>query len=340
VSIGLVAVNDAPVITLPHLSGYDPTQITFSAANGNPIRISDPDAGNNTVMATIMTSDSTFTLAATDGLRILGGSPVQSTFIEVHGTLDSINRALDGLFLKSSSSYGAMQITVNDRGDLNYQGIGGAQETTETLYVRRMIDPNFQPGNSSALFQARTGVMTQPTSSTAAAGLLHDSQGRAATPQTDRNPVNASLFVQNILQNTSTPHADAGGGARSSGRLANHGDGRQAGDMSDAKDAKSLKEAQFSADIQNLNEPIQQGSALRRDESILVGLGVVSAGYLAWAFNGGSLLAGALSATPMWMPFDPLAVLDFSDRATKSTIPLLDGEPGLAGDENLQSLLG
>ena len=110
--------------------------------------------------------------------------------------------------------------------------------------------------------------------------------------------------------------------------------------MTDVKDAKSVKEAQFSADVQNVNEPIQEGSALRRDESILVGLGVVSAGYLAWAFNGGSLLAGALSATPMWMPFDPLAVLDFSDRASKPTIPLLDGEPGLAGEENLQSLLG
>ena len=111
-------------------------------------------------------------------------------------------------------------------------------------------------------------------------------------------------------------------------------------DMSDGKDAKSAEGSQFSADTQNVNEPIQQGSVLRRDESILVGLGVVSAGYLAWALHGGSLLAGAISATPMWMPFDPLAVLDFSDRAAKSGIPLLDGEPGLAGDDNLQSLLG
>ena len=122
-------------------------------------------------------------------------------------------------------------------------------------------------------------------------------------------------------------------------RLVRNGDTRQTADMSDVKDAKLVNEVRFSADIQNANEPIQEGSALRRDESILVGLGVVSAGYLAWAFNGGSLLAGALSATPMWMPFDPLAVLDFSDRASKSAIPLLAGEPGMAGEENLQSLL-
>jgi hypothetical protein len=340
VSIGLVAVNDPPVITLPHLTGYDPTQITFSTANGNPIRVSDPDAGGNAVMATIRTSDSTFTLAATDGLRILGGSPVQSTFIQVMGTLDSINKALDGLFLKSSTSYGAMQITVNDRGDVNNQGLGGAQETTQTLYVRRMIDPNFQPGNSSALFQTRTGVMTQPTVTTAAASLLHEGDGHLKTQQSEREQVNAALLTTNAVQNTSMPRGDSGASNQAADRLVDHGNLRQAADLADVKDAKSPTENLFSADTQDLNEPTQQGSALWRDESILVGLGVVSAGYLAWAFNGGSLLAGALSATPMWMPFDPLAVLDFSDRASKSTIPLLDGEGAFAGDENLQSLLG
>ena len=87
-------------------------------------------------------------------------------------------------------------------------------------------------------------------------------------------------------------------------------------------------------------EPVQLGASLRRGENILVGLGIVSAGYLAWAFNGGSLLAGAISATPMWKPFDPLAVLDYTDRASKSGILPLNGEAGIVGDDNLQSLLG
>jgi hypothetical protein len=284
-----------------------------------------------------MTQDATFTLATTDGLRIFGGSPIQSTFIEVFGMLDSVNHALDGLLLKSSSSSGAMQLTVNDLG--NGSGIGGPQETTATLYVRGMIDPNFQPGNSSVLFQSHMGVMNQPVSMLAATGLLRDSLGNVKTQQIDRAQVNA-LLGTNAVQNMMLQRSDAGAGERASQRLVRHGDTRQTTDMADVKDAKSMKEVQFSADIQNANEPVQEGSALRRDESILVGLGVVSAGYLAWAFNGGSLLAGALSATPMWMPFDPLAVLDFSDRASKATIPLLDDDPGLANAENLQSLLG
>ena len=76
VSVGLVAVNDPPVITMPQLSGSDPMRITFSSANGNAIRVSDPDIGNNPADMTIMTNDSTFTLATTDGLKILGGSPI------------------------------------------------------------------------------------------------------------------------------------------------------------------------------------------------------------------------------------------------------------------------
>ena len=338
VSVGLIAVNDPPVITMPRLSGSDPMRITFSSANGNPIRVSDPDIGNNTADLTIKTNDSTFTLASTEGLQILGGSPMQSTFIMVRGTMDAINHALDGLFLQSSSPNGGIQLTVNDRGDVNYQGIGGAQETTETLYVQRMIDPNFQPTNSGALFQTHMGVMNQPVAMLAATGPLHDSQRSAKTEQIDRAQVNA-LLGTNAVQNMMLQRFDAGGGERAAARLVRNGDTRQTADMSDVKDAKLVNEVRFSADIQNANEPIQEGSALRRDESILVGLGVVSAGYLAWAFNGGSLLAGALSATPMWMPFDPLAVLDFSDRASKSAIPLLAGEPGMAGEENLQSLL-
>ena len=200
-----------------------------------------------------------------------------------------------------------------------------------------MIDPNFQPGDSGARFQSRVGVMNQPASMLAATNLLHDSQGTAKTQQIDHTQARA-LLETNVVQNMMLPHSDTGG-ERASQRVVNRGEARQTTDMDDVKDVKTVKEGQFSADVQNVNEPVQERAALRRDESILVGLGVVSAGYLAWAFNGGSLLAGALSATPMWMPFDPLAVLDFSDRATKSTIPLLDGEPGLAGEENLQSLL-
>ena len=231
-----------------------------------------------------------------------------------------------------------MQLSVNDLG-IN-QGAGGPQITIETLYLRRAIDPNFQPGDSNAHFQAHSGVMTLPVATTVDNTVLREAQGPMRRPEIDGGQINTSLMMTtNVIQNMNARSAEGTIGDRGADRLVNRGSLEHVAEMPDAKDARLLKENEFSADTQSVNEPIQQGFALHRDENILVGLGVVSAGYLAWVLDGGSLLAGALSATPMWMPFDPLAVLDFSDRAAKSGLPSLDADDGFGGEENLQSLL-
>ena len=336
VSVSLIAVNDPPVVTIPQMFGNNTAEITFSGASGNAIRITDPDIGSNLAVMTIMASESTFTLGSTGGLTILGGASTHSTFVMVYGTLGDLNRAIDGLCLSATSSNAAMQISVNDLGA--NQGVGGAQETRQVFYVRRMSDPNYQPGDSSARFQLRSGVMSQQVS-TMTNDLSRGSQESIRQAQFDSAQVNPSLFMSNIAQNMNAVRADGGAILRGSERLVNRDNSERAIEMSDGKDAKTTDGSQFSADTQNMNETAQEGSVMRRDEGILVGLGVVSAGYLAWALHGGSLLAGAISTTPMWMPFDPLAVLDFSDRAAKAGMLPLDQEAGLAGDDNLQSLL-
>jgi hypothetical protein len=179
--------------------------------------------------------------------------------------------------------------------------------------------------------------MTQQAA-VAASELARASLDPVKRMQFDSAQVNPSLFLGNVAQNMNAVRSDGGAIARGSDRPVNRDNSDRTTEMSDGKDAKVVDGGQFSADTQNMNEPMQ-ASVLRRDESILVGLGVVSAGYLAWAIHGGSLLAGAISTTPMWMPFDPLAVLDFSDRAAKAGMLPLDAEAGLAGDDNLQSLL-
>jgi hypothetical protein len=335
----MVAVNDPPVITFPNVASFDLTNLVFSKAGGNPIRIGDPDVGSSPVSMTIMVNDGTFSLANTAGLNILGGTPSQSNFIMVMGTMDNINNAIDGLRLKASSSYAAMQIKVNDLGDKYYQGIGGAQETTQTFFVRRLIDPNYQPGDTSALFQARTGVLTQQVSTNAAANLADMGQDQLKRPQIESEQINTSLFTSGALQNMNVIRADSGAGDQGSERLVNRGGAGRLIELPEIKEVKFAEEVRVSADTQNVNEPIQQGVTLGGDDGILVGLGVVSAGYLAWAFNGGSLLAGAISSTPMWMPLDPLAILDISGRPGKPGVLPLDDATGLAGDDNLQSLL-
>jgi hypothetical protein len=334
--VELVAVNDAPVITMPELTGHDPTMIVFSSTTGNAIHVGDPDAGNSVVMMTILTSDGNFSLGDTGGLTIVGGAPVNSEFIRVQGTLADINKALDGLTLKPYTSDAAMQISVDDGGV--GQGLGGAKTGVQTFYVRRMTDPNFQPADSGARFQVRAGVMTQQISTTMVADSMHGLADLGRMAQLDSAQVNPSLFLADVSQHMNVVRGDSSALLRGADRL-NRDRGDRMFDMADGKDVKATEGGQFSADTQNVNESAQEGSILRRDESILVGIGVVSAGYLAWALHGGSLLAGAISTTPMWMPFDPLAVLDFSDRAVKGGLLPLDQEAGIAGDENLQSLL-
>jgi hypothetical protein len=156
----------------------------------------------------------------------------------------------------------------------------------------------------------------------------------------DRDGVIAPSFAANALQNAGSRFGDSAGNDRGSDRRLDRQFAKNVQDTFDIRDAKAIDVAKFSVNTQNLAENVEVGSTQRRDENLLVGLGIVSAGYLAWAFNGGSLLAGAISATPMWKPFDPLAVLDFNDRAGLSDGLGLDSETAVGGEDNLQSLFG
>jgi hypothetical protein len=202
-----------------------------------------------------------------------------------------------------------------------------------------MLDPNFQPGDNTAHFQQHAGVLTQPVTTTGQ-DLLHNAQLQAKLPSLEHDQYGASSIKSNVAQLASAHLVDADANNGSSERLLSRGNAKDSADTFDVRDAKLLEEAKFSADTQNMSEPVELNATLRQSENLLVGLGIVSAGYLAWAFNGGSLLAGAISATPMWKPFDPLAVLDFNDRASKTGILPLDGETGPIGEDNLQSLFG
>jgi hypothetical protein len=324
--IAVTAVNDAPTIAIPRILGGDPTQMKFSSAGGNPIIVGDPESGSSPIMVKIEARYGTFSLASTAGLTIQG-IPIHSNLVVLTGSMTDINRALDGLVFSNSSLDAAMQITVNDMSATT--GVGGPKQTSVQIWARSVLDPNFKPGSNDAHFQQATGVLTQP-SAVAAQELLHNAQLQAKLPTLEQG-ANAPLFLSNAAQFGNSHSVDAG--VQHGEHLVGNGGGKIAEDTFDLRDARALEEAKFAADTANAPESVQLGTTSNRDENLLVGLGIVSAGYLAWAFNGGSLLAGAISATPMWKPFDPLAVLDFNDRAAK-------GAAGLAGEDNLQSLLG
>ena len=70
VTMNLVAVNDAPIITIPGLvSTPEDTPLVFSTGGGNLISITDVDAAGFPVQVTLNVSNGVVTLAGTAGPR-------------------------------------------------------------------------------------------------------------------------------------------------------------------------------------------------------------------------------------------------------------------------------
>jgi hypothetical protein len=69
----------------------------------------------------------------------------------------------------------------------------------------------------------------------------------------------------------------------------------------------------------------------------IAGLGAISAGYLLWGLQAGSLVTSALASLPVWGSFDPLPVLEFWERDSKrKSHPKPDDEdPLLQPDSDL-----
>lgn len=141
ITLNIDAVNDAPVNSVP--TGQTVQQdgsLVFSAANGNPISVSDVDIGGNTMRVTLTATHGLLTLSSSTGLVFTVGSGIGNGTMTFEGTLSDINNALNGLTFTPSSGYNggaAIQITSNDLGGT---GSGGAQTDIDVITIT--VNPN------------------------------------------------------------------------------------------------------------------------------------------------------------------------------------------------------
>ena len=139
--LNIDAVNDAPVNSVP--TGQTVQQdgsLVFSAANGNPISVSDVDIGGNTMRVTLTATHGLLTLSSSTGLVFTVGSGSGNGTMTFEGTLSDINNALNGLTFNPNSGYNggaAIQITSNDLGGT---GSGGAQTDIDVITIT--VNPN------------------------------------------------------------------------------------------------------------------------------------------------------------------------------------------------------
>lgn len=133
-TINVAAVNDAPVNVVPgqQYVGTGGT-LTFSAASGNAIVITDADAGTADVTVTLSVGagNGALTLATTAGLTTNSGNGTHT--VTLTGSLVEINAALNGLVYAHAGAAGnrTLSITTNDGGNTG----GGLEGDADTVAI-------------------------------------------------------------------------------------------------------------------------------------------------------------------------------------------------------------
>ena len=139
--------NAAPVNTVPGSQNIGTNApLTFSAANGNVISVSDADAYGASEQVTLTTTHGTLSLSGTAGLTFTAGTGSGDATMTFAGTLSAINTALSGLTFTPTSNYtgsASVQIASDDLGNT---GTGGPLTTTNSVAIG--IAAAGQPANN------------------------------------------------------------------------------------------------------------------------------------------------------------------------------------------------
>ena len=135
----------APVNNVPTTQTLNVnTPLTFSAANGNAITISDVDAYSEKLQVTLAMSSGTFSLGRTTGLTFSSGDGASDTTMTFTGSLSNINAALDGMkYMPVANATGpvTLQITTNDQAPTL---AGGPKIDSDTLTINITAPSNTQ----------------------------------------------------------------------------------------------------------------------------------------------------------------------------------------------------
>ncbi len=155
VAINITAVNDAPVavITPP---AYSATEQLPLALQGTGLSVSDPDAGNSSVQATLTVAFGTLTAQAGSTGVVVAGSGTGS--ITLTGTLAQINALLAGtggatlsyvVATDTPPATDTLTLAINDLGNT---GLGGALTGSDSALI-----------NITAVNDAPTATITPPS---------------------------------------------------------------------------------------------------------------------------------------------------------------------------------
>lgn len=150
--LNVISTNQPPVNLVPGTQAVRTnTPLLFSPAAGNGISVTDPDAGSNPVLISLIATNGTLTLNGTSGLSFPqnGGDGTNDRSMIFNGSLANVNAALNGLRFDPDPNFSGTATLSIATNDLGNTGTGGPLIDTDliTINVGNLITGPGQPGN-------------------------------------------------------------------------------------------------------------------------------------------------------------------------------------------------
>ncbi|MBM0744200.1 tandem-95 repeat protein [Phormidium sp. CLA17] len=180
-SIAVLAVNDAPTLTVPSTLLVD--QSTNTLISG--IRLTDADLGDNDITVSLSASSGLLTLGRTTGVTFLAGGGTQDSTISFRGRQDVANFVLESLIYRSTAAFegtDVVSVAVSDGGNF---GLGGVKTDSKNITLT-VAGVNDAPVITAPALQTFSEDATSPISGISIA----DSDAGV-------NPLTVSLSVAN-----------------------------------------------------------------------------------------------------------------------------------------------
>jgi VCBS repeat-containing protein len=133
VSITVNPVNDAPVNSVPTAAQTvnEDENLTFTAAGGNPLSVSDIEASS--LQVSLSVSNGSLTLSQTAGLAFSVGTGSSNSAMTFVGAKSDVNAALSGLVYRGNLNFNGSDTLTVTTSDQGATGSGGALTTTDTV---------------------------------------------------------------------------------------------------------------------------------------------------------------------------------------------------------------
>jgi hypothetical protein len=331
VNIAVSGLNDVPTIGVPGPQSSDSQTLVFSAARGTAITLDDLDANGAVLELTLTATNGAITLGNTSGITFMQGDGTDDPTMRIRGTVADLNQALDGLQFRASDTAAQLSVSLNDLGNT---GAGGPAVASRQIDISQtpLSPPSSPPadsgsGSGSGSDSSDSGNDSDKNETPAAAIVpLLPPRPRSADSSSLLQPLvvrdsgskDAAKLVMSIdVSPSRTAHVSGDELGNPDSHVVMLADGnleKPVGLLGSASYLDAIEEQKLWDEIRALNDSIESAMVSPWTYGAVAGMGVLSAGYLLWAFQAGSLVTTALSSLPVWGSFDPLPVLEFWER--------------------------